>query len=306
MSRHEGAAAPAARSVCPICEGRDLAPRHLVRGYTLLRCAGCGGFCLDQAHDHAPAQGPNYQDDYWDLSKESTRLTGYIDYDADLPLHARNFRKNIEIVGQHSPPGTLLDIGCGTGHFMLTAARAGFSPKGVDVSHRAIARVGALGFEGWVGHVSEIELTEKFDVITLWETIEHLPAPGAALARLRSWLKPSGVLCISTGDNTSLLSRALGKRWWYLVPPDHCVYYNPAALATLLGRNGFRVVAQERILLHWVSARNILLKLLRSFQVKPRVALALARRCPGTPLPVLHGTTIVAIARPDRERPADS
>jgi SAM-dependent methyltransferase len=179
----------------------------------------------------------------------------------------------------------------------LAASQAGFDAKGIDVADASVVLARARGFEVWTGDPTTIDLTARFDVVTLWETIEHLPDPDTILRQIRRWLKPGGVLAIGTGNNRSLLSRLLGNRWWYLVPPDHCVYYNPRALAIVLERNGFRVERTYQVLSHLVSSRNALMKLLRSFQFRPSLALKIARTVPDIPIKIVHGTTTVVIAR---------
>lgn len=89
----------------------------------------------------------------------------------------------------------------------------------------------------------------------------------------------------------------MGKRWWYVTPPDHVVYYNPTALQRVLEDQELQVDAWHRIPLHWVSSKNVLMKLLRSFQIDAGLILKLARWLPSFPLPILHGTTMVAVAR---------
>jgi hypothetical protein len=138
----------------------------------------------------------------------------------------------------------------------------------------------------------------RFDVVTMWETIEHIERPVETLVALRGWLRPGGLLAIGTGDSASPLARALGRRWWYLVPPDHCVYFNKGALATALERANYEIVGWRRIFLHWVSAANVAMKLLRSLEVAPARAVAAGRRVGRVPLPIVHGTTIVALTRP--------
>jgi len=285
-------------NACPICLKEGRRPRYVIRGYPILECPACGGFSLGEAPKAASESTADYEGEYLKRGKGSNKLTGYYDYEAELKLHVRNFGQYLALIRRYSKGTSLLDVGCASGHFLIAASQAGFQAKGLDVSEAATQRVRELGFEAWTGFPDSIEIPERFDVITLWETIEHLPEPDAVLQRIRSWLKPDGILAVATGDNTSLVSRMLGKRWWYLVPPDHVVYYNPRALEIVLERNGFQIETNRHILGHWVSSRNASMKLMRSFQVNAEAALKIAGALPDLPLKIIHGTTNIVIARP--------
>jgi 2-polyprenyl-3-methyl-5-hydroxy-6-metoxy-1,4-benzoquinol methylase len=282
---------------CPACSAPGGRPRYVVRGHTILACPRCAAWYLQSS---APA--PGYDDGYLRRRSGGAELRGYYDYEADRGLHLRNFARNLAILDEFAARGTLCDIGCASGHFLSAARASGrFSAiTGVDSGPEAIAEVRArVGCEALVGRVETMPPPGRFDVVTMWETIEHIADPVAALTALREWLTPGGVLAIGTGDNASPLARVLGRRWWYLVPPDHCVYFNRTALAAALLRAGLRVLGWRRVWSHWVSSTNLAMKLMRSLDVPPAAALALAARVPRLRVPVLHGTTLVALATRD-------
>ena len=281
---------------CPICGANEGRLRHQVRGFGVLACARCTGWYLREA----AAGGDAYAGGYLRRASEADQTRGYYDYEAERALHLRNFARNLQILGQYGAAGALCDVGCASGHFLQAARASGRFAQlaGVDVSAEAIATVQAqLGVAAWAGQVEQMPAPGRFDVVTMWETIEHIERPVAALAALRSWLNPGGLLAVGTGDNASAAARLLGRRWWYLVPPDHCVYFNKVALGMALERAGYRVLGWRRIWMHWVSAANGVMKLLRSFEVDPSLAVGVARRFGAVGVPIWHGSTIVALAR---------
>lgn len=283
--------------VCPICGASGGRLRHEVRGHAILACPRCTGWYLREA----AAGGEAYAGGYLRRGANANATRGYFDYEAEHHLHLRNFARNLQILEQYGAAGSLCDVGCASGHFLQAAlASTRFDDvAGVDVSAEAIAAVQErLGCAAWAGQVEQMPAPGRFDVVTMWETIEHIERPVAALAALRGWLRPGGLLAVGTGDNASAAARLLGRRWWYLVPPDHCVYFNKRALGVALARAGYRVVGWRRIWMHWVSAANGVMKLLRSFEVEPARAVAVARTVGMVGVPVLHGSTIVALARP--------
>jgi SAM-dependent methyltransferase len=280
---------------CPICQANAGREKFRVRGYTIVACGRCTGWYLEEA------ARADYGEGYLRRAEDGGQASGYFDYEGERALHLRNFARNLDILEEFADGGALCDVGCASGHFLLAAQRSGkFSSLcGVDVSAGAIEKVKQeVGCPAFAGEVEKMTPPGQFDVVTMWETIEHIERPVETLDALRGWLRPGGLLAIGTGDNASPLARALGRRWWYLVPPDHCVYFNREALATALARAGYEVVGWRRIFLHWVSAANVAMKLLRSLEVAPARAVAAGRHIGKMPLPIVHGTTIVALARP--------
>ena len=86
----------------------------------------------------------------------------------------------------------------------------------------------------------------QFDVVTLWDTIEHLDRPDLALANIRRLLGPRGVLVFSTGDYDSLLRHLTGRRWRLFADPTHNFFFNERVLRRMLERESFEVLRITR------------------------------------------------------------
>jgi SAM-dependent methyltransferase len=84
---------------------------------------------------------------------------------------------------------------------------------------------------------------QAFDVVTMWEVIEHLPDPRTTLAEVWRILRPGGRLVLSTPDAGSLAARLSGRRWlgWRKVP-EHVFFFDRTNLDRLLDQSGFRPV----------------------------------------------------------------
>lgn len=140
-----------------------------------------------------------------------------------------------------------LDVGCATGDFLRDAAAVAEHVAGVELSRFAAGRVRDSGVEVTAGDFLEVALApESVDVITMWDYIEHVPAPARHLRKAFETLRPGGYLALSTGDASSLVARAMGRFWHLMIPPRHLYFFSPDALRRLMAASGFEVVSIGR------------------------------------------------------------
>ncbi len=81
----------------------------------------------------------------------------------------------------------------------------------------------------------------SFDVITLWDVLEHLPDPQRVAAEIARCLRPGGRLALTTGDVESLAARLSGARWHLYTLPEHLFFYSRDSLRRLLEAHGLRL-----------------------------------------------------------------
>jgi 2-polyprenyl-3-methyl-5-hydroxy-6-metoxy-1,4-benzoquinol methylase len=165
-------------------------------------------------------------------------------YLEETEARERTFKRSIDQLHQFlQPPGKLLDIGCYTGVFMETAAAEGWQVQGVALSSWAVN----IARKSGVGTVYETPLhqlplpKESFDVITLWDVIEHLTHPKDMLKNVNHLLKPGGVLAFSTHMVDSLAVRLMGKRYPFFMEM-HVVHFSRATTAQMLADQGFELL----------------------------------------------------------------
>lgn len=153
-------------------------------------------------------------------------------------------QERANLVERFYPAGSaLLDLGCGTGAFLrVLHTRRIWQGMGLDVSMRAVqaarrhcvyAFVGTAEFPG-LPHAS-------FDVVTLWEVIEHLRDPGMALRQFWRLLRPKGMLIMSTPKSQSLQAQFWGPRWIGSEPARHLQVFPPTTLCKAVREAGFSI-----------------------------------------------------------------
>src|SRR5262249_52465610 len=150
-------------------------------------CGDCGLVFIDPVPDEAidaASYGPEYYEP-WQGAQTGPRR--------------RMWSRRLALLGRRRARGTLLDVGCGDGHFLAAARAAGWRVDGIEFSpegaRRAAARIGrpvAVGDLALTGH-----LQGPFDVVTLWHVLEHLIHPRAMLEAARTRLAPEGLLVVA-------------------------------------------------------------------------------------------------------------
>lgn len=227
---------------CPVCAAA--APEPLLRkdGFDLVRCRRCG--CVYVGADPATIDfDALYGESYYRGGSDAV----FADYVGQQPARRAQARRKLALL-RHLPPrvprhGQLLDVGCAAGFFLAEAQRF-YTVQGVELSawSSAYAR-DQLGLPVHTGTLHDARLPAgHFDVVTLWDVIEHVPEPVPLLAEAARVLKPGGRLVLSTGDWGSAYARRRGADWHLLTPPWHLTFFSRDTLARAAQRAGLRVV----------------------------------------------------------------
>jgi SAM-dependent methyltransferase len=179
--------------------------RFKVNGCEIWQCEQCG---LGRAETSTFDPKSYYTVDYF----SGSRADGYSDYLGAEPVLRREFARSIDFVRRFVPSGRLLDVGCAYG-FFLKQARCHFDIFGIELAEQAAAscREAGLNVLSGVANESNMERIGEVDVITMFDVIEHLPQPREVLALCYRYLKPGGIIVITTG-RFCIYGGALGGR----------------------------------------------------------------------------------------------
>ncbi|TPG44742.1 class I SAM-dependent methyltransferase [Flavobacterium pectinovorum] len=135
------------------------------------------------------------------------------------------------INGEQSQKGKILDIGAGTGDFLLTAKNDGWETVGVEPSERAknIAIQKGISF---VDEISDLE-NNSFDVITMWHVLEHVPNLEFQIQELKRLLKPTGTLIVAVPNFKSYDAKYYNEFWAAYDVPIHFWHFSKKAIQSL-------------------------------------------------------------------------
>lgn len=223
---------------CAVCGAGSPRAKHRKRDVEILECRSCG------LAFWSPSPGHRAEDVY-DAAyfTDASAGHGYDDYGDLEPVLRLNFSRRLARIPRPHPGARLLDIGAAFGFAVVEARAAGWEATGLEISAVAAARAGRVAAGRLV--VANAQRTpfasESFDAITLWDVLEHLSDPHAAVAEIARLLRPGGRLVLTTGDVGSLVARLSGSHWHLYTIPEHLFFFSRRSLQLLLEAHGLRV-----------------------------------------------------------------
>lgn len=230
---------------CPLC-GRDPA-RAWSRQELVVwwKCAGCGLYYVHPQPD--PSQlAELYRSAYYEQPG--------LESDRERERSARRWMSRVQEIESIVPGGRTLDVGCGRGPFLCAARRRGWEVWGMEPSlealaglpaphhrHAIVGRLPSAPFEPWT-----------FDVVTLFDVLEHVRRPVDFLRHAAHVLRPGGRVVITTPNAASWKARWLRGRWKYFEFERylHLYHFTPRTLELALKSAGLGPT-------HWLRRRGM-------------------------------------------------
>lgn len=137
-----------------------------------------------------------------------------------------------------------LDIGCGVGHSVELARESGWDALGIELNEVAVETAKKRGRN--VVHSRDCPDAAIFDVITLFETLEHITDPDPVIAQAASLLDRNGVLCVTVPNRSCFEVSILRERCFHVFGGSenvgHINLFDPSSLSLLLQRHGLKLM----------------------------------------------------------------
>jgi 2-polyprenyl-3-methyl-5-hydroxy-6-metoxy-1,4-benzoquinol methylase len=219
-------------------------------GRNLRVCEGCRLVFTDVSSMKTPPEDL-YSSDYF----EKTHPSFFAEDARKADRYVWGLQKLREL---GTPGGRLLDVGCGTGDFLKIAQEQGWQVEGVEISQWASDKARSRGLEVRTGILDDLPGDPVYDVVTLWDVLEHLEDPSTVIGRCRRIIKPGGLILVLTVNEDGFipqlslfLHRISGGRMTKPVelihPIHHLNHFSARHLAGLLRKNGFDVLVERPI-----------------------------------------------------------
>ncbi|MGC4040893.1 MAG: class I SAM-dependent methyltransferase [Flavobacterium sp.] len=149
-------------------------------------------------------------------------------------------KNKVKLINAKSEKGSLLDIGAGTGDFLVTAKNDGWETTGIEPSAKAkgIAINKGVNF---AENLSDLK-SHSFDVITMWHVLEHVPNLDEYILELKRLLKPNGTILIAVPNFKSFDANYYGRFWAAYDVPRHIWHFSKTAIQKLFAEKEMELV----------------------------------------------------------------
>ena len=218
--------------VCAICQDNRSRLVFRKKHLSLVRCLGCGLVQVDNLSSVFDVAHYDYYKNRMRLSKEerynSITRQRYI----ALLDNLEPYRKN----------NSLLDVGCGEGHFLSVAREKNWQASGIEKAPYAVDICRKLNIDVECGDLLDVDLKPNhYDIVMMSEVLEHLTQPEKYLFKINRILRKGGILKITTPNFNCITRRLRGKKW-SLIHKEHLLYFTPKVLKSLSARLNFRII----------------------------------------------------------------
>lgn len=241
--------------VCPICGGLgndDVAIRDFrldVPGsFSYCQCSRCNVYWLVNRFKRAENHRAYPQASYYSYNERPPPPSDWIQLAVDSryrhksSLLARIAGRLVQAYPPAGAPGSVLDVGCGTGARLSRLARAGWECAGVEADADAAATARMAGLDVQCGAAERLPFNdETFDAVIMAHSIEHCHDPRAAVREARRVCRTGGWIVVTTPNTRSFARWVWGRYWVHWEPSRHLVLFDRLSLLSLLGAEGFTV-----------------------------------------------------------------
>ena len=239
---------------CTVCKDSESIVVLRKESLSLRKCLKCGAVFLGGYSDGFVPELYSYYNKYENLSKENV-------FD---PITSARCSDLLKWFSGFNTGREVLDVGCGLGQFVEVANKCGWIAEGLELSKEAVdfARRQGLAVRDLDFLSEEIE-PNSYDLVTLFEVIEHVPNPVKLLKRAGEVVRPGGLIYLTT-PNFASLDRLVAGRDWKIIHPGHLTYFTPRTLLALVKKTGCFDILHFRTRNLSVSNLRVLKHMLRS------------------------------------------
>lgn len=240
-----------ADKACPVCGESHAHVLTLPSGHRALQCNNCTLVWATEQQDTS-----QIYDSAYDESTEGFTWRGFLRahdrMKAGLEVSLNWFEKPFAQSDAVPGGGKLLEVGCSVGRFLYACKNAGWDVSGLDISQRAVELAQQVLHESQI-HCGTLDKTpwpdNTFDMITIWEVIEHVHDPLAMVRNAARLIKAGGYLAVSTPDwGAWAVRRHPKENYW---PPFHLLFFNEQSIRKLMSLAGLEIVTIVRNTIPW-------------------------------------------------------
>ena len=224
--------------VCKVCNAKNIKLDFIKSGIKFRKCKECNFVFV------YPLPSIETQQKYYDSSYQEG---GYRLYQESQELRIKLNTKRFDDLAEYSLKGNILDIGCGAGFFLDVASKNGLNTFGIELSSEATKKTKLRHPNVFNGTLEDAKYPDGFfDIITIFDLIEHVMDPNQTIKEVNRILNPGGLAVFTTPDISSWHAKVLKKNWYQINPLQHLYYFSPKTMTMILKKNNFEILKIEK------------------------------------------------------------
>lgn len=229
---------------CPLCNSVSISnflicKDHLVSGesFAVNYCKNCTLQFTNPRPDNTILNNYYQSKNYISHTNKGNNLVNFI-----YKL-ARKFtlKRKLKLVNHYAIHGRILDVGCGTGDFLHTCKNNRWIITGVEPDLKARQMAEDVTRNSIYDALDKVTSKDKFDAITLWHVLEHLPDLHSTMISLKSLLKSKGKLFIALPNVESYDARKYKESWAAYDVPRHFYHFNRKSFDFLVKEHDLQI-----------------------------------------------------------------
>ena len=223
---------------CPNCGTEKYTIKYEKQGWKIVSCVNCAFKYTNPRLDNERIK-KLYKENYF-----SNKKFGYSDYETEERLKKKNFTKwinNAKPFFENKQKHTALDVGSAAGYALDVYKTLGIKADGMELDDNYNKRCYEKGYAIYNNYFLEQDFDKKYDIISLFDVIEHLTELQETFEKLHSILHQSGILILVTPNYNSLQRRVFGPNWFQFKPIEHINYFTRKSLKKLALTHGFEM-----------------------------------------------------------------
>ena len=226
---------------CPLCGNEKSTQLYVVDEFSIVRCVDCSMVYVNPRLINEKVY-TLYTDNYFHRA-----LHGYENYELTAHLRIKTFKRWYKTIVPYClrEKGHALDIGCAAGYFLDVLKKDGWLAEGIELDKKIYASLVQRGYDVYDQPLEKFIAPHRYELITLFDVVEHLPHVQSDFAKLHAMLADDGILALVTPNFDSLQRKIFGKRWFQFKPMEHIYYFSPQTLKKIADQNDFAVLEKK-------------------------------------------------------------
>lgn len=224
---------------CAICGNNKNSPLYFINNFHIVECVNCK-FVYVNPRLPNDALHQIYLNNYFSSDSESH---GYKDYELTAQLRIATFKHWTNHIQLFVNKGNVLDIGCASGYFLELMRDKGWQVEAIELDAKMIAKVKAKNIPVFEKPFEQFVSDKKYQLITLFDVLEHIPDLKTTFEKLNYLLADDGVVALITPNYASAQRKLFRKKWFQFKPKEHIHYFTPDTLKKAIVPYGLEVIS---------------------------------------------------------------